>query len=194
MSQVIQQQVKVAIPALNGAHAEALSALMEEYLGQAAMQLDLVRRHREAVSRADGPGMERCTQEQKACAQRLALLEQRRMSLVRVVIQQGMTVRQAAGLTLAGSTLNPTFSELVAKCPEALRAGLMKRAADVKRAFETVAAEQAVLRQASQTLLSHMQGLMERVSRSLSHTGNYRRPGTAGVASALVVSGMDVVS
>ncbi len=187
-----------SVPTLQQAHAAELARLIKAMHEQQTEQLALVREHRAAIAKADNKAMARCTQGQKLCAQKLAEIEARRLNLVRVIVQGSAPVRMAAALTgPGGAAVKLTLSQLVEKCPEPARTELRKSADALRALAATVASEQSVLSSAARSLLSHMNGLMERLSRAVSHTGTYRRPGTAvmgGHGAGVVMSSVDLTS
>lgn len=187
-----------SVPTLHQAHAAELARLIRAMHEQQTEQLALVREHRAAIAKADNGAMARCTQGQKLCAQKLAEIEARRLNLVRVIVQGSAPVRLAAALTApGGAAAKLTLSQLVEKCPESARMELRKSADALRALAATVASEQSVLSSAARSLLSHMNGLMERLSRAVSHTGTYRRPGTAvmgGHGAGVVISSVDLTS
>lgn len=187
-----------SVPTLQQAHAAELARLIKAMHEQQSEQLTLVREHRAAIAKADNKAIAACTQGQKLCAQKLAEIESRRLNLVRVIVQGSAPVRLAATLTApGGAAVKLTLSQLVEKCPEPARTELRRQAEALRELAKTVAQEQSVLSSAARSLLSHMNGLMERLSRAVSHTGTYRRPGTAvmgGHGASVVMSSVDLTS
>lgn len=175
----------IALPALNQAHAEALAGLLRDYIGHQRQQHALVIEHRAAISQADTRAIAQCTQRHRQSADVLVQLESRRLSLIRTIVQGTLTVRQSAELTRPGHGSSAlTFTALVQKCPPSSRPELLTLIDTLRELTQTVAREQAILRSATLSLLAHMQGLMERVTRSIAPGGAYRRPGSTGVGAS----------
>ncbi len=181
-----------ALPALNAAHAAALRELLTDYIAQQRAQLDAINTHRTALSTADAPAIARCTELQRAIAQSLLNLDAKRAGLIRAIVHGNIPLR--AALALTDHNAPPiTIRQLIARCPQPNQHELNTLATELRTLAHQCAQQQSILRAAAQSLVQHMHGLMDRVGRALSHTGNYRRPGATS-ALPVVVSAVDVLS
>ena len=181
-----------ALPALNAAHASAIRQLLTDYIAQQQAQLRATLAHRRALSTAETNEIARCTALQRHSVQCLLDLDAKRAALIRTIVHGNIPLR--AALAITDRTAPPiTIRQLIARCPANTQPDLSALATELRTLAIESAREQSTLRAAAQSLVGHMHGLMERVGRALSHTGNYRRPG-AGQASAVVVSSVDVLS
>jgi hypothetical protein len=88
----------------------------------------------------------------------------------------------------------PTVTALIARCAEARRPALRRRAEELRALVETHARQGAPLQQAVRSLLAHMEGLTRQVAARLSHAGTYGRTGAVGCSPAgPVMTGLDAV-
>ncbi len=181
------------LPALNAAHASAIAQLLTEYIAQQRAQLQATLAHRQALSTGDTAAIARCTGLQRQSAQALLDLDAKRAALIRTIVHGNIPLR--AALAITDRAAPPiTIRQLIARCPANTQTQLTTLATELRTLALESAREQSTLRAAAQSLVGHMHGLMERVGRALSHTGNYRRPGAANTAGAVVVSSVDVLS
>jgi hypothetical protein len=140
--------------------------------------------HRQALTRADRHALAECVHRQESHARRLAELDAQRVSLLRALMPNSGPGHAPLP--------NITTSQLAALAPEPHRSRLTQLAASLRSLLEQLADKQRVVRVATESLLSHAQGVIHQISRQLSHTGTYAR-GHAAPAGQ-VVSALDVVS
>lgn len=129
-----------------------------------------------ALRRADHAQVARLAQEENAQVQRLAELEKQRLNLV-------------AGLTLAvepGAPEPMRMAQLAERLQEPVRGKLLVLRAELRKRMEEVQKRAAVARRAAETLVLHMQGLMQSITGALAGVSTYGRAGTVPVASAAV--------
>lgn len=132
-----------------------LSALIDAHRQMLALTVE----HRAAIARADGQGVERCTQQQAALASKIASLDEQRARLV---------------AALAGpSPATPTITAVAQKLPEPVRGRIVALAAALRELLVKLQREVAVVRAATQSLVAHMDGLTQQVARVLSHARLY---------------------
>jgi hypothetical protein len=129
------------------------------------------REQRRCLAGADGAGVERCAQRQLALAQRVADLDRRRQSL-------------------CGGPAVP-ISSLVERLPAASSGPLKELTARARELIARVGQEYRVVHQATRSLLSHMDGVVQQVARRLSQTGAYGPGGRIDPARA-VAGGLDM--
>lgn len=166
--------------------AEQLEALLRGMISEHETLLQITGRHRAALAAADREQIDRCVSEQRDAAHRLSLLDGQRNILTR-----------AATAALRGALpagVSPTAAMIAAACPEPQRSRLLDLAARARTVATEVSARQGAVRMAAETLMAHMQGLITQVTQSLSHTGTYARPSAPALASAQVVSMLDLTS
>lgn len=175
-------------------HAAALEGLLRDLTAHHEAAVVLCREHRAAIARADHHAIGLCVMRQQAAGSVLAELDLRRMRLVAAAVP---TPAKAAATKPADRRTSPVpeprLSELAAQAPGAWRERLLDRAEALREVMRSAAREQDILRQASESLLSHMKGLMVQVSRQLSATGTYARTHTPP-EHAQVLTGIDLTT
>lgn len=144
---------------------EQLEALLAELLAAHESLLELTQEHRAALSRADGPAVRACGVRHAALAQEIEKLEMMRRRLILALTPGG-----------AGGA-SPTITNVARSLPEPARGRIIASAAKLKDVLLRVQRELAVLRSATQSLVGHMEGLMQQVSRVLTQAGTYGRSG-----------------
>lgn len=143
-----------------------LTELLEAHESLHASVLD----HRGALSRADRTGIASAIREQEACIHRIREIDQRRRS----IFGQSISVQ-----------------DLAATLPESPRRVVLELGARLRETIERVRDAQQVVAVASQSLLTHMEGMLQQVSARLNHSGTYGRMGRIDCG-ATVVSGIDL--
>lgn len=150
---------------------ERVESLLGELIGAYSELAALAGEHRAALARADAGAVEACARRQAAVAQRVAALDQQRAALV-------------AGLPA------PTLRALAEAAPEPDRARLVSRAGVARDLIARVHREYRVVQAATQSLLAHMDGIVQQIARRLSHAGTYGRAGR--VEGGQVAGGLDL--
>ncbi|MBX3385928.1 MAG: flagellar protein FlgN [Phycisphaeraceae bacterium] len=137
-----------------------LDSALRDLVADHEALLNLARAHREAIAKADVSAMHRCLEEQQERLQRIRGHEFRRRAAV-VALQGAVTPDSGRLSALAQRATEPVRSRLVA---------LGDRLRELLNALQI---EHEAVRQAAETLSSHMEGLMRQVCRHLSHAGTY---------------------
>ena len=149
--------------------------------------------HREALRRANAAQIGRCVNQQCADAAKFNELETLRNDLFAVLARASVPRQPVPGkgpTPPASPPLAPpalTLSGVIERAGEQHRVRLTALGNSLRGLVGQVEKQRAVLKIATESLLSHMQGMLSQVSRSLSPTGTYARPRT-------VPSGMQVMS
>lgn len=157
--------------------ASSLERLLEALLAVHRGLLEVTARQRDAVRRADTVAMDACLREQMAGLARAAELERERAALVARVAPGGLGRGVPVTLTaLAGLVEGPA------------RERLLGLAGELRTLVVRLREEQAVVRAASATLLSHMDGVMKQVAQRLSHAQTYGRRGSVEPVAAVVTT------
>lgn len=138
--------------------------------------LELVLEHRRAISLGDAASIQECLSRQGLLAPRIAELERSRRQ----------AVAQICGRP------DGTLSDVSAKLAGPLRAPVSAAAARLKAVLTTIQRENSVVRTATQTLIAHIDGLMQQVARALSQAGTYGRQGRVE-ASGSAACGLDMM-
>ncbi|MEM1331348.1 MAG: flagellar export chaperone FlgN [Planctomycetota bacterium] len=162
-----------------------LELILNELLAEHRQILTLVQAHREAISQADTAAIRTCVEQHGAALQRVQSIEKRRLELVSRVVQD---MRQR-GEPVRGQ---PTLTQIAARTAEPWRDRTVKLAHQLREVMQRVAREQGVVRAASESLLSHIDGLMKQVAQRLSHAGTYSGRGMVAPGRGQVVSGLDM--
>lgn len=166
---------------------DKLDGVLRELLAEHERLLMLTREHQRAIATADIGGLTHCLTAQGEVIQRVATLERLRQVLVARI-----TAASSAAQPL-GSGRAPTITMLAQRAPAPIRDRLTAVALALRELLNTLHREHLAMRQAAETLSSHMEGLMRQVCRRLSHAGTYARGGGFD-ASVQVVSTLDVRS
>lgn len=145
--------------------AARLESLLSDLIAAHSQMLELTVEHRAALSRADGAAVQMSVGQQGVVAARIADLEGERRRIV------------AAMLGPATPLAQPTITMLAEKLPEPARARIVSLAAALRELLLRLRSEAAVVRAATQSLVSHMDGLMQQVARTLSQARLYGRGG-----------------
>lgn len=146
----------------------ALTATHEQML---AVALD----HRRAISRADAAAVQACVGRQAELAAQVKDLDARRR-----------TVAQALG---PGQT---SVSALAQTLADPHRSRLLAAAAKLRDVLLKLQRENAVLRTATQSLMAHMDGLIQQVARALSQTRLYSPQGRIDSGTTVPACGLDL--
>lgn len=141
--------------------AHALETTMIELTAAHRQLLDLVLEHRHAISKGDAAAIQECLTRQGLLAPGMAELERSRRRIV---------------VAICGKP-DATISDVTAKLPESLRAPISASAARLKSVLSAIQRENGIVRAATQSLIAHIDGLMQQVARALSHAGTYGRQG-----------------
>ena len=137
----------------------------------------LVAQQRDAIARADTKAIEAIRAQQIARVESVRALEAERRR----------TVRALAG------TEDARVEHLAAAFEGAARDALLELSGVLRSSLAALRDEQAVVREAAEQMIGHMQGLMRQIHQRLSHSGTYGRGGRVD-AGPSVVSGIDLTT
>jgi len=165
--------------------AREVAHLLERLTREHARLLALCERRKHALARADVRGIRAAVIEESEVVQAIASMEREREALVeRAAARFGIERDADRPLTL--TAIAATFEE-----PE--RARLTGLAAGLRSLIERIRKENAAVREAADSLASHMRGLIQTVEHKLSTSGAYGPSGAVGVGPA-VMTAMDVTT
>ena len=133
-----------------------LAAMIEAH----EQMLAIAGSHRAAIARADGQGVQACVEQMGVLAARVAELELQRRDIV-------------ASLTRPSRGEKPTVSVVAAGLPEPIRSRVLALAARLRDLLFRLRREMGVIKAATQSLVAHMDGLMQQVARAMSQTRLY---------------------
>lgn len=163
--------------------AQALMKTMRELLLEHGSLLELAQRRKAAIAGADAAGLTACIGEEGAAIRRIAELDERRAALAaRAVEMFGAPDDGRPTVTWIAVQLGPPHQEGLTKAAQALR--------DAIRELTRI---NAVVREAAESLATHVRGVIRAVEQKLSHSGAYGRNGFVE-AGAAVVTAMDVTT
>ncbi len=131
---------------------------------------------------------------QAARAHRAALARADRAAIADAIRAQADSIERIRDLdTLRRNTFGQTISvlDLAATLPDAPRRRVLELAARLREIIQSVRDEQSIVAIASQSLLAHMEGMLQQVAARLNHAGTYGRLGRVD-ACTTVVSGIDL--
>jgi len=142
--------------------AARLESLLSALIGAHQQMLALTEHHRLALSRADGDAVQRCILKHSEHAAQVSSLDAERRQIV-------------AALAGPGTPRNtPVTITTVAQClPEPARGRIVSLAMALRELLVRLQRETAVIKAATQSLVSHMDGLMQQVARALSQARLY---------------------
>lgn len=161
IDETIVRELEPLIAALTEAHEEMLALTLE---------------HRSAISRADAAAIARCIERQGQAAARIGDLEVQRRRMVALASPAGRPV---------------TLTNLAERLPEPDRARVIAAAARLRDTLTRLQRETRTVRAATESLLAHMNGLMQQVARTLSQTRLYGPQGRIAPG-APVACGIDL--
>ncbi|MDX2119215.1 MAG: flagellar export chaperone FlgN [Planctomycetota bacterium] len=162
--------------------ANRLTELLDALTREHETLLSLCGQHLEAIRQADHRNLAEVVQQQAMTLQRVAELEEERVSVVNDAMRELRPVPPSPTLTAIAQSLPAEQGKQVHAKAQRLRT-LMQRLAN----------EQNVVTLTTKALLAHMEGLMRQVARELSHAGTYCNKGYVQTGAA-VVSALDVRS
>lgn len=155
----------------------AFEDLLSGLLSEQRTMMDLARAHREAIARADAGAIRGIVEQEAATLRRVQALESKRRELV---------------LLLAPEEPRITLTKMAERLAQPWRDRAVELARQLSELALRVRQEQRTVRMASESLLSHMEGLMQQLARKLSHAGTYTSSGAVDVGRQQVVSGIDL--
>jgi hypothetical protein len=150
--------------------AAAIARILTDLIAEHESLLAAARDHRAALARADRAAIAQAIHTQAAIIERIRDLDTLR--------------RKTFGQTMA-------VQDLAATLPAPQRQRVIELAAKLREAIEAVRSEQRIVAIASQSLLAHMEGMLQQVAARLNHAGTYGRLGRIDSGST-VVSGIDL--
>ncbi len=154
--------------------AGAVESLLTDLLAAYGELASLAAEHRAAISRADGDAVEACARREAGLAARLADIEQRRRALASAPPGERVTI-----------------SSVVERLPQPARARAAELVSRLRETVKGVQRDYATIRAATQSIVAHIDGLVQQVSRRLSGTGTYGPEGRVEAAKT-VPCGIDV--
>lgn len=153
----------------------ALEAVLADLIMVHRELLELVREHRIAISRNDAAAIQELLSRQGMLGVRIAALEKVR----------GETIRAITGNARSG------IAEVLAKLEPGDRSEVAAKAEQLRSVLMEVQRQNGIVRAATQSLLGHIDGLMQQVARALSKAGTYGRQGR--IEGGPVACGVDMV-
>ena len=154
---------------------ETLPGLLDRMIEAHRHWLDALEAHKRAIGKADVEAIGAAIERERDHAGAVEHLEGERRAL--------LEVRPGAD--------SPTITELARTRGEPERAALLAKGDELRALIVRVRREQAVVKQASSSVLSHMRGLMHSITSRVSHAGTYGAGGRVS-AGPVVVSGLDI--
>jgi hypothetical protein len=158
--------------------AEHLVRILQDLIAVHEQMLTIAGEHRSAISRADGAAVQACVEQQAVLIARVGQLETERLAAIAAVIPPAPHGRA-------------TIAAVAERLPEAARARILAAARALRDLVLRLQHESRVIREATTSLISHMDGLMLQVARALSQTRLYDPRGRID-PTAPVPSGLDL--
>lgn len=167
-------------PGVNPTDINELERVLVELRDVHERMVLIAKAHRAAISRADLPAISAIVNQHNDLAQVVVQIERRRAAIV-------------ASLLGTKSPGEARMSQVIAASPQGSRERLGAITASLRDVLTRLHAEQQAIRAASQTLATHMEGVMRQVYRAVSHAGTYVRSGRVDTG-VQVLSAIDVRS
>lgn len=164
-----------------------LEQILRELTAEHEKLSETSRRRRAAIASADPAGMAECLTAEAAIAQRIALIESRRESLVQRAMERFDRPADA------DADWRPTVTWIAGRLDEPEATRVVALAGALRELIERLRAERIAVRDAADALASHMRGLIRAVERRLSHSGAYGRRGVVAAGPA-VFSALDLTT
>lgn len=144
----------------------------------------LTSEHREAIKKLDQARLKAAVTGTAESIQRIARLEERRCQLLKIQpVKPGDKVQA-----------QPSIAEVAELMDEERRSRVLDLAARLRDLLEAIRRRHAAIKRASETLSSHMQGLIHQIAADLTGTGTYSRAGRMETGARPAISGVDVRS
>lgn len=161
----------------------ALEDLLGRYIAAHERMLMLTAEHRQAVSKGDGVRIAQCSKRLAEMTSEIADLDAERRRIA-------SRLNPAPGPTAPGG--QPTLTELAQRLPEPIRARVLLAASKLKDLLAAIQRESQSIQTATRTLLSHMDGLIQQVVRTVNRARVYGASGKL-VHAGPIVAGIDLV-
>ncbi len=155
---------------------EKLDTLLADLEQEHEQLLTLAGLQRDAISRADTKELSRVVEQTAGVMNRIAGIENTRQKAIKLP---------------DGSI--PTIDQIVSQVNKHHADKLTKRSHSLRTLIAKVNQEHNAVKEASQALSNHMNGLMEQVKSKLSHSGTYSHRGAINPGRSQVVSSLDTV-
>jgi len=172
-----------AITKLSDEQSRGLEAILTELVREHETLERLAGEHRAAITGVDVARLRSVVEETAGALSRIADLEERRCTLL------GFPAPQL-GTRVAGQ---PTVVELAPLLDEPRRERVLDLAVRLREVVERVRARHAAIGRASESLATHMRGLMQLVAAELSSANTYSPRGRVEPGSP-IATGLDVRS
>lgn len=165
-----------------------LCAILDAMLGEHRAMMTVVERRREALRRAKINDLNQCVAEESAIAQRVALLDQRRESVVAALLPLigGVPAGAARGW-------KPNAEWLASRIGGKQGERLLTTAKALREVIASLREANASTRDAAETVARHIQGIVRSVEQRLSGSGAYTPRGVVS-APPSALFGVDVTS
>lgn len=158
-----------------------LESLLNALLSEQQALLSELKFHREALRKANGAAVQSSVDRQAGALRRIAALEDKRASLVKLAVA-------SPGFKPAAGKPAVTLSQLASMVEEPARTRLIALAEQLRSVISDCQREQGTLKAATSSLVAHLEGLMNQVARRLSHAGTYGRRGVVEATSGVVMA------
>lgn len=159
-------------------HLQQLEAQLGGLLEAHDAMLALIRRKREAIRQAKPAVVQDCTRRENELVQKIGGLETERQRVV-----------AALTAAIAPQSSQPLrLGQIAERCGEPQRGRLLVMQARLLERMNEIKRESAVVRQAMEGLLGHMQGMVQMLIQTVAGGGTYGQRGTMNAAGAAVSS------
>ncbi len=169
-----QNTARTAPGSLSELDLDKLDGLLANLESEHEQLLTLAGLQRDAIGRADTKDLGQVVEQTAQTLGRIAGIENTRQRLIK---------------RPDGSV--PTVQQIAAEADDQHAEALSNRSVSLRKLMLQVNQEHKAVREASQALSDHMNGLLKQVSAKLSHTGTYGRRGAVDPGRSLVVSSLD---
>jgi flagellar biosynthesis/type III secretory pathway chaperone len=146
-----------------------IEAVLDQQSAAHRAMLTLIDREQQALREAKAGDLRDCCRLENQQIQRIATLEKQRQTLV---AELTLLVQPDAAAPMP-------LREVAAYLPAHLAAGLLHRREELRSLIEQVQRAGGIARRATESLLRHMQGVMQTIGAAMTGVGTYSRKGAA---------------
>lgn len=159
-----------------------LERLLTDMLAEHERLEALLQTKLDALRRADAKAVTDCCGRENQIVQKIATLEKRRQAVVAQITQQ----HNPAAAELM------TMAAIAATVDEPRKGRLLTLHAKLRSTAEQTQRTVRVAKQATEGLLNHVQGLMQRIARVVNDGGTYGRAGRVATAAPAMTSSFSI--
>lgn len=164
-------------------HLETLDSLLGRLIELQTDLLEALHAKRDAIRSADGDAIVEAAHREDALAQELRNADAHRLRIVAAIAQHLFPPRSST----------PTITEIAEAVDDPIGERLLQRAGALRTLIEQATEQNAVLREATERLGSHLRGLVSLIHTAMDRARTYNRSGAMHTGAQLS-TGLDITS